>query len=185
MRLVLFHRQLQRLRARGADPIVVIGLAADEKRLDLAKKLGATHVIVSDREDAVERLRAITGGRLADVVIDTTAGPNKPSFATALGLVKQVAGTIVLAGGYKYPESTATEGMAGPRLLTVKTVWGRDPRSVAVALRIIESGAYPLEEFCTHSFPVEQTELALLTAARETPGSAEDDPIHVCVVPEF
>jgi threonine dehydrogenase-like Zn-dependent dehydrogenase len=164
----------------GADPIVVLGLSTDRRRLDLAKSLGATHVIEADREDAVERVREATRGRMADVVIDATAGAGKPSFRDAFALVKEVAGTIVLATGFRYPQNVPDD--FGPRMLTVKTVWGRDPHSVEVALRIIESKKYPTAEFCTHSFPVEETRRALLTAAREEV-DAGDDPIHVCVVP--
>jgi threonine dehydrogenase-like Zn-dependent dehydrogenase len=52
---------------------------------------------------------------------------------------------------------------------------------VKAALRIIESGKYPLDVLCTHHFPLEETERALRTVARLEDPQA----LHVCVMPGF
>lgn len=46
----------------GADPIVAVDV--DEGKLDLARRLGATHVVNSSSADAVEQVRAIAPGGL-------------------------------------------------------------------------------------------------------------------------
>ena len=53
-----------------ANPIIAIDL--DQKKLDFALGLGATHVIDARQLDAVEVLRNLLGDEGADVVIETT-----------------------------------------------------------------------------------------------------------------
>ena len=47
--------------------------SADERKLALAKELGADVTIDVEREDPVSAVRDANGGRLADVVVDVTA----------------------------------------------------------------------------------------------------------------
>ena len=61
-------------RARRARAcIIVTGLSRDERKLALAREFGAHHTIDVEREDPIARVREITDGRMADVVIDVTA----------------------------------------------------------------------------------------------------------------
>lgn len=162
----------------GAGTIIVTGLARDRARLALARELGATHVIEADREDVRARVGEITRGRLADLVVDVTPGAAEP-LEIAVDIAA-VGGTIVVAG---YKHGRAIPGFRSDPLffkeLTVKGVWGRSSTSVPPALRLIESGRYPLRRLCTHAFPVEETALALETAG----GSRGSDVIHVTVLP--
>ncbi|MEV0388856.1 NAD(P)-dependent alcohol dehydrogenase [Nonomuraea sp. NPDC050643] len=58
----------------GCSTIVAIDL--NERRLDLARELGATHVIDAAAEDPVERLRDLTGGLGPGYTLETTAVPS-------------------------------------------------------------------------------------------------------------
>ncbi|WP_026416116.1 zinc-dependent alcohol dehydrogenase family protein [Actinomadura oligospora] len=62
-----------------------IALTRGEGKKDALLKLGAEHVIVTDTEDMVERVRELTGGRGAEFVFDAVAGPG------VLDLMKVVA----------------------------------------------------------------------------------------------
>jgi threonine dehydrogenase-like Zn-dependent dehydrogenase len=53
----------------------LIAVDVAPKKLQLAKRFGATHTISPAREDVVERLEAITAGWLADFVIEGTGIP--------------------------------------------------------------------------------------------------------------
>jgi len=64
------HIQLARL--KGARVIVC---EVDKARMEVAKKMGAHVVIDSGKEDAVERVKELTGGRGADAVVSTVALP--------------------------------------------------------------------------------------------------------------
>ena len=164
----------------GAQQIIVTGLTNDAARLELTKELGATHTIMVDEEDAVARVKDITGGKMADVVLDVTSGGSREPINMALELAG-FNGTIVLAAGHGGPVPNFNASQINHKMLTIKGVAGRDRNSILVALRLIESRKYDLDKLCTHTFPVEQTEMALATAAREVSTGVE--PVHVCVVP--
>jgi L-iditol 2-dehydrogenase len=50
--------------------LVMIGLARDEARLELAQRLGADRIVVADREDAVQAVRQLGDGLGAHLVVD-------------------------------------------------------------------------------------------------------------------
>lgn len=80
-------------RARGATDITVVDVL--ENRLKKAEELGADHVVQAGTCDTVESVLALTGGRGADVVLET-AGSVRTTQQT-VDLVKR-GGTIVLVG---------------------------------------------------------------------------------------
>ena len=53
----------------------IIGVDIHDNRLELAKKLGATHIINSQNEDAFEKIKDILKHRQLDVFIDNTGIP--------------------------------------------------------------------------------------------------------------
>lgn len=83
-------------RIAGATTIVAIDL--HDSRLELAKELGATHVVNARSSDTVEELKRITGGRGVDYILDTTAVPQ-----VLAGLARSLAirGTLALVGAAK------------------------------------------------------------------------------------
>jgi len=60
-------------------------------------------------------------------------------------------------------------------------VRGRRAAELKKALRIIESGKYPLQKLSTHKFSIEETEKALLTIG----GEGDRNAIHISVVNRF
>ncbi|GAA3658978.1 zinc-binding dehydrogenase [Microbacterium marinilacus] len=64
---------IQVARAARADPVIAIDVAAD--KLDAARALGATHTVDSLAEDAVARVRELTGGRGVDVAFEALGRP--------------------------------------------------------------------------------------------------------------
>lgn len=166
-------------REAGASQIIVTGLAADARKLELARELGAHHTINVEAEDPVKKVREITGNRRADVVLDVTAYATKP-VADALDLVRP-GGTIVLAGlkGHK-PVADFVSDKIVMREITIKGALAADYDSYDRAVRLLESGKYPWAKLHTHTFPLKRVEEAIRTLARELPG----DPIHIAVVPE-
>jgi NADPH:quinone reductase len=64
----------------------IIGTAGSEEKAALAKSHGATHVINYSRENFVERVREITGGKGVDVVYDSVG---KDTFPASLDCLKQ------------------------------------------------------------------------------------------------
>ena len=83
-------------RAAGASTVIVTGVSRDKFRLDCALQVGADHVIDVESEDPIEGVREITGGQMADVVIDAAAG-NPVTVNLAMDLVRK-GGHVVIAG---------------------------------------------------------------------------------------
>jgi threonine dehydrogenase-like Zn-dependent dehydrogenase len=161
----------------GAACIIVSGMARDTLRFEVARQLGATHTIDVEHEDLVARVREITGGALADVVLDVSAGATEP-VAIAADLARKL-GTIILAGAKYGPVPSFFSTRIHQKELTMKGVRGHDVRSVEPAIALIESGAFPLERMCTHSYSLEGVGRALSTVG----GQGDRDSIHVSVVP--
>ncbi|QIN79968.1 zinc-binding dehydrogenase [Rubrobacter marinus] len=161
----------------GASCIIVTGLTEDARRFEVARSLGATHTIDVREEDAVRKVREITAGALADVVVDVSAGTTEP-LALALEFTRKL-GVVILAG-QKHEPVPAFDSMAIYRKeLTVRGVRGHDLRSVAPAIKIIESGRYPLEKMLTHLYPLEEVGRALSTIG----GKGDRNAIHLSVLP--
>jgi threonine dehydrogenase-like Zn-dependent dehydrogenase len=161
----------------GASCIIVSGLAADTHRLALARKLGADHTINVDEQDLLDAVRSITGGDMADLVIDCASGG--PWTVVSAIQAARKRGRIIL-GGRKF---TAIPGFDSDllitRFLTVKGMRGHSYESVEMALAIIAAGKYALEELCTHSFPLAEVDAALRTVG----GEGEAGAIHCAVDP--
>lgn len=166
-------------REGGAGCIIVTGLSRDHARLALARELGADHVIDVEREDARQRVAEITGGRMADLVIDVTAGAPE-ALQLAVDIVR-VGGTVVLAGAKHTPVAQFDSDQIFLKEITIKGVYGRDFRAVEPALSLLESGRYPFSKLSSHTFSLAEADRALRVFAREEGG--DRDPIHVSVIP--
>lgn len=77
----------------GATTIVAVDL--DDRKLEQAKNLGATHTVNSKNTDAVEAIKELTGGFGADVVIDAVGIP--ATYKQAF-YARDLAGRVVLVG---------------------------------------------------------------------------------------
>src|SRR5258708_10743931 len=86
----------------GASLIIVTGTAKDGARLEVAKKLGADHVIDVTKEDPLARIMEITGRKGVDVALDCTAGAGTVPVMLGVEALKRKAGTIVVQGEMTY-----------------------------------------------------------------------------------
>lgn len=75
----------------GAVPLAV---TRDGSKRDALVERGASAVIVSDQEDVVDATRRRTGGRGADIIIDSVMGPGLLELATAA----RPGGTLLTVG---------------------------------------------------------------------------------------
>jgi threonine dehydrogenase-like Zn-dependent dehydrogenase len=167
-------------RSAGAGMIIVTDLAKAKNKLALASEFGAHHTIVADEETAVDRVAQITGGRLADVVLDVN-GAAQPVI-DAIDMVRP-GGTIVLAGvkGTDVATSLVTDKLVF-QSITMRGVFTVDTKSYKQAIELIESGAIPLEKLRSEKFALEDAEAAIGRLAG-TDGLAPA--IHVVIQPEL
>ena len=81
--------------ARLVGARTIIAVDVDDRKLETARALGATHTVNSKDTDAVEAIQGFTDGFGADVVIDAVGRPEtwKQAFYG-----RDLAGTVVLVG---------------------------------------------------------------------------------------
>lgn len=161
-------------RAAGASTIIVTGLGRDERKLALAREFGADHTINVEEENVVERVREITDGAMADVVLELTPMAEQP-IRDAFEAVRH-SGRVVLAGlkGNR-PIELVTDRMIN-KGLTVRGAFGVNADAYIEAIRIIESRRFPLEKMHSGKYELADTEAAIQSLA-------DGDAVHVCVCP--
>jgi threonine dehydrogenase-like Zn-dependent dehydrogenase len=166
-------------REAGAERIFVSGLAADAEKLELAKKFGAHATIDVENENAKQRVRELTDGLGVDVVVDVSSYATKP-VAESLDYVR-MGGTVVLAGvkGFK-PIPDFVSDKIVMKEISLRGAIGVTSSGYSKAIRLIESGKYPIEAMHTHDFGLRDAALAIQTLAREIPGV---ESIHSCLIP--
>ena len=167
-------------REAGAAKIIVTGLEADADKLALTREFGATATVDVDNEDTRARILELTDGRGADVVVDVSSYSAEP-VAASLDYVR-MGGTVVLAGvkGFK-PIPDFVSDKVVMKEVTIKGAIGVTSSGYTQAIRLLESGRYPIEKMHTHDFDLREAELAIRTLAREIP---DDESIHSCLIPE-
>ncbi|MGW4891579.1 S-(hydroxymethyl)mycothiol dehydrogenase [Kitasatospora sp. NPDC004240] len=80
-------------RLAGAARIIAVDI--DDRKLETARTLGATHTVNSRTTDPVEAIRELTGGNGADVVVEAVGRPE--TYQQAF-YARDLAGTVVLVG---------------------------------------------------------------------------------------
>jgi alcohol dehydrogenase len=163
----------------GAARVITTGLAHDAGRLALARTFGADYTIVTDQEDVVARVRELTDGRLADVVLDVTGSPS--AVQASVQLVRRQ-GTLVLGG------LTGTETETALKLdhlvwneIRLQGVFtkGADAIEAATEFLATRGDRYPLERIVSHVYPLAETE----TAIRAAGGAAGDQFVKAAIAP--
>ncbi len=77
----------------GASKVIAVDI--DDRKLETARGMGATHTVNSRENDPVEAIRDLTGGFGADVVIEAVGRPE--TYRQAF-YARDLAGTVVLVG---------------------------------------------------------------------------------------
>jgi len=157
----------------GAASIIVTGLGRDARRLEIARSLGADHTIDVEAEDMVAGVMDFTGGEGADVVVNVSGGKGTVTQGLAVASKRS---TVVVAAP---PKEDVEVGNIGRRNVVLKWAHGHSYASVELAIQMIASGKYNLDDISTHTFGLDQVGEAIRAVAGEgAPGA-----IHVSVIP--
>jgi S-(hydroxymethyl)mycothiol dehydrogenase len=81
--------------SRLAGACTIIGVDVDDRKLDVARSIGATHTVNSTHADPIEVIRNITDGVGVDVAIEAVGRPE--TYVQAF-YARDLAGTVVLVG---------------------------------------------------------------------------------------
>ena len=153
-------------------------MTTDAARLALARELGADITIDVEKEDVLEVVKEATHGELADTVLDVSG--NGRAIALSVKLVKRL-GTVVCAGTTAggVPASISTNDLVNKEA-RFQGAWSHSFESARQAIRLAETGVYPLEKIISHEFPLEEAEVGVRAMGREIEGL---DPIKVAIKP--
>jgi threonine dehydrogenase-like Zn-dependent dehydrogenase len=162
----------------GASLIIVTGTGKDRARLELARRLGAHHVIDIGRQDPLERVMELTDGRGVDVVLDCTSGAGTGPVLLGIDALRRRGGTLLVQGELAafpdFPLRKLTE-----KAITVKSARGHSYRACELALAQLASRRYPLDLLTTHTFGLAEADRAI----RAVGGQCEHGVIHVSLMP--
>ncbi|HET6271281.1 MAG TPA: S-(hydroxymethyl)mycothiol dehydrogenase [Arthrobacter sp.] len=143
----------------GATTIIAVDI--DAKKLERAKEFGATHTVDSSAVDPVEKIRELTGGFGADVVIDAVG--RVETYKQAF-YARDLAGTVVLVG-VPSPEMTLelplldVFGRGG----SLKSSWYGDclpSRDFPALVSLYRQGKLDLDAFVSERISIDQIEEA-------------------------
>ncbi len=148
--------------ARLAGAAKIIAVDIDDKKLDWARAMGATHTVNSKETDPVEAVQELTGGFGADVVIDAVGRPEtwKQAF-----YARDLAGTVVLVGvptpDMMVPDIPLLDffGRGG----SLKSSWYGDclpSRDFPMLVDLYQQGRLDLDAFITERIGLDDVEAA-------------------------
>jgi S-(hydroxymethyl)mycothiol dehydrogenase len=145
----------------------VIAVDVDPRKLEWARRFGATHVVDARSEDPVEAIRALTDGNGADVVIEAVGSPvtYKQAF-----FARDLAGTLVQVG---VPDPTMTIELPMIELFgrggALKSSWYGDclpTRDFPMLIELYLSGRLDLDGFVSETIGLEDVEEAFARMQR-------------------
>ncbi|RIK15021.1 MAG: S-(hydroxymethyl)mycothiol dehydrogenase [Acidobacteria bacterium] len=139
----------------------VIAVDVDERKLDGARRFGATHVVNSSGVDAVEAIQQLTGGVGADVVVDAVGRPE--TYRQAF-YARDLAGTVVLVG-VPTPDMEITLPLLDVfgRGGSLKSSWYGDclpSRDFPMLIDLYRQGRFDLDGFVTETIELGEVEQA-------------------------
>jgi S-(hydroxymethyl)mycothiol dehydrogenase len=155
------------LGARLAGARTIIAVDVDDRKLEWAREFGATHVVNSRASDPVEKIRELTEGNGADVVIEAIGRPEtyKQAF-----YARDLAGTVVLVG-VPTPEMQLdlplldVFGRGG----ALKSSWYGDclpERDFPMLVDLHLQGRLPLDKFVSETIGLDDVEEAFAKMGR-------------------
>lgn len=149
----LFH--LQAFKAAGASLVIVIGLDQDLARLEIARTLGADHIVNASREDVAQRVRELTGGLGCDIVVEAANHPSTVGQAIDLAAAY---GRVMLFGLYR--EATLSPLTLMRKGVTVMGDVAGTLRWYQRAIRWVQYKKIAVEPLITERFRLDQAKQA-------------------------
>lgn len=147
----------------------IIGVETIATRGNVARQLGADHIVDFRKEDPVEAIMRITNGRGVDVAIEALG--TQATFEAALRVLRP-GGTLSSLGVYSkdltLPLGAFAAGLGDHTIVTTLCPSGKERMRRLMA--VIASGRADLKPLVTHRFKLEQIESAYEVFANQRDG---------------
>ena len=145
--------------ARLSGASMIIGVDMLPGRLEMARKLGADHVVDASQGDVVEQIMQLTQGRGVDVAIEALG--TQKTFEAALRVLRP-GGTLSSLGVYSsdltIPLDAFAAGLGDHRIVTALCPGGKE--RMRRLMSVIASGRVDLGAMVTHRYKLEDIEAA-------------------------
>jgi erythritol/L-threitol dehydrogenase len=135
-------------KAKGAACIIAVDLS--DERLKVAKRTGADIVINPTKEDAVKKVRDLTGGFGCDVYIEATGHPS--AVEMGLQMIRKL-GTFVEFSVMRENVTVDWTIIGDGKELNIHGAH-LSPHTYPMAINMIEKGLLPMDEIVTHRLPL-------------------------------
>lgn len=138
-----------------------------DSRIRIAEKVGADHAYNSQKVNLRDRVKNLTNGRGADIVIVAVA--STALVQEAFKMVRD-GGRICLFGDFRDVPEPRIEVFPDSMISQSKSLfgsWGCSPKDYQIALEFIRMGRVPAKELITHVLPIESFNEALSLMERK------------------
>ncbi len=153
--------------ARLAGAAKVIAVDLDPRKLELAKRFGATDTVNASDGDPVEAIRALTDGNGADVCIEAVG---RPEVMQQAFFARDLAGTLVQVG---VPDPSMTVELPMIEFFgrggALKPSWYGDclpSRDFPMLIDLYRQGRLPLDDFVSETIALDAVEVAFAKMER-------------------
>jgi len=155
----------------------IIGVDTVRERLDVARALGADHVVDFKLGDPVEQILALTDGRGADVAIEALG--TQGTFESSLRVLRP-GGTLSSLGVYssdlRIPLGAFSAGLGDLKIVSTLCPGGKE--RMRRLMNVVGSGRVDLQPLVTHRFRLDDIE-----AAYELFANQRDGVLKVAITP--
>lgn len=155
--------------AKLSGATTIIAVDGIEKRLEISRRVGATHTVNFNQCDPVDEIMRLTDGRGADVAIEALG--TQLTFESALRVLRP-GGTLsslgVYSGDLKIPLGPFGAGLADLKIITTLCPGGKE--RMRRMMSAIDSGMVDLKPLVTHRFKLDQIEEAYDLFAHQRDG---------------
>lgn len=150
----LIAQQMAKL--NGAGKIIMVGTDVDEHlRVPIARKTGADHTLNAQKEDVAERVRELTNGKGADLVVEASGAA--PATNSGIEVLRRQ-GRMCVLGLPAKRESQVNWLTAAEKSLNIVFNYSSSPISWEYVASMLNRQALQTEELITHCYPIEDYE---------------------------
>ena len=156
----LFTNTLKNLGARK-----IIGIDLLQSRLDFSKRMGATHTICNAVDDPVEAVRELTGGRMADIVIELVGHTNH-QINLSIELCRSHGKILSFGVPPKTVDNIKWAELFWRNISIITSVNPTFERDWPLAMQWVAEGRIDVEPMVTQRFPLAEIQQAFETFHR-------------------